>query len=732
MSEHYLECISGPELDRLKSQHEAWLPETIALIRDAKFSSCRKILEVGCGPGFTALEIAGSINPSATITATDVSAYYLNHLRKEVQTRNLSNVTVVEANLMEECDSLGEHDAVFCRWFLIWVTRGIDCALANIHRSLRSGGIFAAMEYLTLRSACQSPACPALSDYIRAWESFYSDCGGTTELGSSLAEKLVRNGFEIVEMRCVGGYAPKGDRIFAWWRRLFEDFHLRFYEKGYLSAESIDSLKDSWQACDRDPDASSGIQGNGDSGAPSISDDGRYVTFWSEASNLVAGDTNSVRDVFVRDLQSSTTTRVSVDSLGTQADNESYVPIISGNGRFVTYQSTATNLVVNDTNGKRDVFVFDRETGGTIRVSVGASGIQANDNSYVPHINMTGTAVVFDSEASNLVAGDTNGTRDVFVHDIAAGKTTLISKSSTGEIGNQFSRGGTISDNGRYVAFESAASNLVANDNGGNYDVFVRDRQLETTKCVSFTTFPRGGTSPEISGDGKWVVFVASSSFLGTNSNNFTEDIFISKWESGEIKLVTSPANGQCTSPSVSTNGTFVSFGSFATNLTAGDSNTASDVFLRDRSVAEPTATSTPTTEAPTKTPTPIPAPPNGEPTKTPTPVSQNPTEPPPSGDTTPPNLTLKAFKGKSGTKVVLSYSVSDASNMSAEKIRILKGKKVLKVFFRKMAKIPKSGKRSVTYSSKAGDKGKGTVCIYATDSSGNTCAEKCVGMTLS
>jgi SAM-dependent methyltransferase len=255
MSERYLECISGVELERLQAQHNAWLPETLSLLKDAGFSSCRKVLEVGCGPGFTTLEIASSISPSAAVTAVDVSLYYLNHLRREVNGRGLSNVTVVEENLMEQLPSLGEHDAAFCRWFLAWVTRELDCAIANVHRSLRAGGVFAAMEYLTLRSTCHSPPCSALPDYIQSWENFYRDCGGTTEMGSFLPKKLLQHGFEILDIRCVGGYAPKGHRLFNWWHRLFEDFHQRFQEKGLLGSDSIESLKSFWRECDRSSNA---------------------------------------------------------------------------------------------------------------------------------------------------------------------------------------------------------------------------------------------------------------------------------------------------------------------------------------------------------------------------------------------------------------------------------------------------------------------------------------------
>lgn len=250
MSERYLECISGTELERLQAQHEAWLPETRDLLRDAGFGDFRKILEVGCGPGFVALEIASALNPNATVTASDISDYYLNHLRKEIEARAIRSVNVVGRDLMQPDQALGVHDAAFCRWFLAWVTRGIDQTLANVRNSLRVGGIFAAMEYLTLRSVCHAPPCAALGEYVNAWEAFYRDCGGTTELGSSLPEKLKEHGFEILDVRCVGGYAPQGHRLYSWWRRCFEDFHEKFRDLGLLSEGAIASLKEYWQSRD--------------------------------------------------------------------------------------------------------------------------------------------------------------------------------------------------------------------------------------------------------------------------------------------------------------------------------------------------------------------------------------------------------------------------------------------------------------------------------------------------
>jgi len=167
---------------------------------------------------------------------------------------------------------------------------------------------------------------------------------------------------------------------------------------------------------------SAGAQGNSSSGVPTEGDgafstDGRYVVFVSKASNLVAGDTNLKSDIFVRDRQLGTTLRVSLDSAGVQGNNDCYDHVISGDGRFVVFASFATNLVSGDTNGASDVFLRDLQLGTTERVDLGPSGAQANNTSGAPSISADGRYISFDSQASNLVLGDTNGFADAFVRD---------------------------------------------------------------------------------------------------------------------------------------------------------------------------------------------------------------------------------------------------------------------------------------------------------------------------
>jgi len=221
--------------------------------------------------------------------------------------------------------------------------------------------------------------------------------------------------------------------------------------------------------------ASDGTQSNHDSYNPSISANGRYVAFESEATNLVSGDTNNFRDIFVHDRQTGQTTRVSVASDGTQANGHSFDPSISADGRYVVFESLASNLVSGDTNDHQDIFVHDRQTGQTTRVSVASDGTQANDHSFDPSISADGRYVAFISFASNLVGGDTEPpilpsttslpnnpasqgrgvSSQVFVHDRQTGATTLVSVAIDGSEGNGHSEEVSISADGRYVAFRS-------------------------------------------------------------------------------------------------------------------------------------------------------------------------------------------------------------------------------------------------------------------------------------
>jgi Tol biopolymer transport system component len=223
---------------------------------------------------------------------------------------------------------------------------------------------------------------------------------------------------------------------------------------------------------------------------PAISADGRFVAFRSTATNLVPGDTNAIPDYFVHDRQSGTTERVSVASDGTQGVGGGTVavppPAISPDGRFVAFTSGSTNLVAGDTNGASDVFVHDRTTKETVRVSVGTGGAEGNGASAASSLAAGGRFVAFDSIASNLVPGDTNGASDVFVHDRQTGTTTRASLTADGAQAFGGSFFPALNSDGRFVAFSSESATLTPGDTNGAPDVFVHDRTLPAPAATGY------------------------------------------------------------------------------------------------------------------------------------------------------------------------------------------------------------------------------------------------------
>jgi len=250
-----------------------------------------------------------------------------------------------------------------------------------------------------------------------------------------------------------------------------------------------------------------------------VSADGRFVAFNSSASNLVAADRNGVGDVFVRDRLAGTIERVSVSSAGTEADRTSSQPAVSADGRYVAFSSNATNLVDGDTNRMPDVFVRDRLTGVTERVSVASDGHQTEWlGSAAPSISANGRFVAFESNASDLVPDDRNrradsGTAgDVFVRDRITGTTERVSLSdASGAEARGVSSGPSISRDGRFVAFSSDASNLVQADTNAAFDAFVRDRATGATERVSVDGAGLQADGPSVAGpisaDGDVVAF---------------------------------------------------------------------------------------------------------------------------------------------------------------------------------------------------------------------------------
>jgi Tol biopolymer transport system component len=330
-----------------------------------------------------------------------------------------------------------------------------------------------------------------------------------------------------------------------------------------------------------------------ESSSPSLSPDGRYVAFMSGAGDLVPGDhTLHLPDIFVRDLVAGTTVRASVDSQGDDPNNSSYSPSISANGRYVGFWSDASDLVQGDGNGFPDVFVRDLVTGTTVRASGDTGDGDANGQSWYPSISADGRYVAFWSAASDLVQGDGNGFPDVFVRDLVVGTTVRASVDRDGGDPDGYSRYPSISADGRYVAFDSTASDLVEGDEIDTMDIFVRDLVTQTTVRASVDT--DGGNSngfsewASMNADGRYVAFHSSASDLVQgDGNGYFVDIFVRDLLAGttvraSVDTDGGDPDGESAFPSISADGRHVAFRSDATDLVPGDANGYLDVFVRD------------------------------------------------------------------------------------------------------------------------------------------------------
>jgi hypothetical protein len=364
--------------------------------------------------------------------------------------------------------------------------------------------------------------------------------------------------------------------------------------------------------------ATPAASGNGYSDTPSTSGDGRYTAFVSDATNLVANDTNGARDVFIFDQQTQQARRVSLSAQGVQANGASANPAISGDGRFVAFASDATNLVLGDTNGFTDIFVVDVLTGVISRESLGSAGVQANGSSFRPSISQDGRYVAFESTATNLSPLVTAPGTHIYLRDRQTGSTTLVSQSGTGVPGNGASVQAAISADGRYVAFASDASNLVAADTNGVRDVFLRDVVAGSTVRVSVSSSGAqadgASRSPSLNrasgtaNDGRYVAFASEAANLVVGDTNGVSDIFVyDRVAATTVRVSVSGSGAQAVdsaalgfrigsiNPSISGSGRYVAFASTADNLTPGDAagrysssdaNLALDVFVIDRDVS--------------------------------------------------------------------------------------------------------------------------------------------------
>jgi hypothetical protein len=336
---------------------------------------------------------------------------------------------------------------------------------------------------------------------------------------------------------------------------------------------------------------SSGAQANGHSYDPSISANGRYVAFHSGATDLVSADSNPWKDVFVHDRLTGITTRISVDSAGGQGNGDSVNAAISADGRFVAFESVANNLVAADANGAWDIFVHDLTTGTTERVSIGTSG-EANGNCLSPTISADGRHVAFSTDANNLVAGDLNGRGDIFLRDRTTATTELISVDSFAAQGDNHSAYPSISADGNAVAFDSWASNLVSGDTNGGSDIFVRDRLTGSTERVSMSSMgveaDSGSEAPSISADGMHVSFLSYASNLIPGDTNSYADVFVhdratSITQRVSVSSLGAQSNGFAYFSAISADGSQVAFYSNAQSLVPGDTNLTYDIFVHQR-----------------------------------------------------------------------------------------------------------------------------------------------------
>ena len=261
---------------------------------------------------------------------------------------------------------------------------------------------------------------------------------------------------------------------------------------------------------------------------PATGNAGNIIAYQSWASNIVQNDNNGTVDIFAYDRRTQTNVRVSVDSSGNEGDGWSYPPEVSPDERFVVFSSDATNL---SSSGISGVFLHDLASGTTRHVSPTTDGKNPTKYISASDVSAFGSLVVFSSQAKNLVLGDTNGVSDVFLHNVNTGETRILSRSATGQLGNGSSYSPTITADGRYVAFSSSATNLVANDTNGQSDIFVVRVADSAIAMVNVTmlTGSQGDLSsfaPQIAPKGDWIAFGSYADNFSSIDADSTYDIF--------------------------------------------------------------------------------------------------------------------------------------------------------------------------------------------------------------
>lgn len=338
-----------------------------------------------------------------------------------------------------------------------------------------------------------------------------------------------------------------------------------------------------------DGDGNESARGGGD---PAISGDGRYVVFESSATDLIPDDTNGVQDLYVKDRMTGAIERVSLTAAKGESNQDSDNPSISADGSEIAFECYATNMTLLDSDVTADIYVYNRLLGQLEILSISNSGLKGNADSTDPAISGEGRHVAFESRATNLIAGDSNGFTDIFVYDLLNDSIERVSIKDEATEANQGSQGASISGDGRFVAFSSAASNLVDGDTNLVNDIFVFDRLNRSILRVSTSTGggeANGNSSePSLSSDGRFVAFVSAATDLVPGDTNGKNDIFLKDLVTGavlECSVDDSQVQGNNYSydPDISGDGRFVTFKSLSTNLVEGGTSAIGNIFVHDR-----------------------------------------------------------------------------------------------------------------------------------------------------
>ncbi len=431
-----------------------------------------------------------------------------------------------------------------------------------------------------------SAADHRLTRISKAWDGSQTDGGSANPVISADGRYIL---FNSSASNLIKGGLPKEDYP-------HNKLYLYDQETGKTELESV---------------TADGSPANYDSQGGTISEDGRFIAFVSNATNNIAGYSGSEFQVYLRDRKTGKNYFVSGPLDGSLPSEDSNSPSISGSGRFVAFESFSTNLLQADTDDDPDIYVRDMVKNKLYLASVSSNGVKGDIDSFYPSISSDGRYVAFASVATNLVPGDTNKAVDIFVHDLMTGKTERVSVSSRGKQANAGSNFPVISGNGRYVGFISSADNLVPGDTNGLEDVFVHDRQTGKTERVSVsssgkqqthgTMYDQGYAGISLSFDGRYVAFVSQATNFANGvsintchypieqgvvepcTNIYLHDRLTDRTSIVSVSRNNKSGNAPSVSPSISKDGQWIVFASDASNQVDGDTNGQSDIFVFHR-----------------------------------------------------------------------------------------------------------------------------------------------------